>query len=84
MCKHAPGNIREDRSAAPPRPGKLLITVTDEGVDFAQAPGTPSVFPSFGLTTMRERAQSIGAALSVESLPSAGTEVRVEQPLPVN
>lgn len=52
------------------RPGKLLITVTDDGVGFAQAPGSPSVFPSFGLTTMRERAQSIGAALSVESLPS--------------
>ena len=66
------------------RPGKLLITVTDDGVGFAPAAGSPSVFPSFGLTTMRERAQSIGAALSVESLPTAGTAVRVELPLPVN
>lgn len=64
-------------------PGKLLITVTDDGVGFAQ-PDSAGVFPHFGLTTMRERAQSIGAALSVESLPSTGTAVRVELPLPVN
>ena len=66
------------------RPGKLLITVTDDGVGLARTADGPSVFAHFGLTTMRERAQSIGAALSVDSLPSAGTAVRIELPLSVN
>ena len=64
--------------------GKLLITISDDGVGFADAAASPSVFPRFGLTTMRERAQSIGAALSVESRPSAGTAVTVELPLTPN
>lgn len=66
------------------RPGKLLITVTDDGVGLARTADGPSVFAHFGLTTMHERAQSIGAVLSVDSLPSAGTAVRIELPLSVN
>ena len=66
------------------RPEKLVITVADDGVGFADAAERPSVFPHFGLTTMRERAQSIGAALSVESRPSAGTAITLELPLSPN
>lgn len=66
------------------QPGKLLITVSDDGVGFADAAASPRIFPSFGLTTMRERAESIGAKLSVETFPRAGTSVRLELPLVAN
>jgi signal transduction histidine kinase len=66
------------------RDGKLLLTVIDNGAGFSQAIRSRSVFPRFGLSTMRERAESIGATFSVESTPGAGTIVRVEIPLPGN
>jgi len=64
------------------RDGKLLLTVTDNGAGFSQSTLSRSVFPRFGLSTMRERAESIGAAFAVESTPGAGTSVNVEIPLP--
>jgi signal transduction histidine kinase len=64
------------------RDGKLLLTVSDNGGGFDQALRSRSVFPRFGLSTMRERAESIGATFSLESTPGAGTIVRVEIPLP--
>lgn len=66
------------------RDGKLLLTVSDNGVGFSQALRSRSVFPRFGLSTMRERAESIGATFSVESTPGVGTSVRVEIPMPGN
>lgn len=66
------------------RDGKLLLTVSDNGVGFDQALRSRSIFPRFGLSTMRERAESIGATFSIESTPGAGTSVRVEIPLPGN
>jgi signal transduction histidine kinase len=64
--------------------GKLLLTVSDNGVGFSQALRGRSVFPRFGLSTMRERAESIGATFSIESTPGAGTRIRVEFPVPRN
>ncbi len=66
------------------RSGRLLLTVSDDGVGFPQAGRSRSVFPRFGLSTMRERAESIGGAFSVDSTPGAGTVVKVEVPLPAN
>jgi signal transduction histidine kinase len=60
--------------------GQLLLVVSDDGVGFAQAVRSRSVFPRFGLSTMRERAESIGATFSVDSTPGEGTSVRVEVP----
>ena len=37
--------------------------------------------PRFGLTTMRERAESIGGRLSIESTPGRGTTVTFSMPL---
>ena len=37
-------------------------------------------FPHFGLATMRERAETIGARFSVRSVPGQGTTVRLELP----
>jgi nitrate/nitrite-specific signal transduction histidine kinase len=36
--------------------------------------------PHFGLSTMRERAESVGGAIEVQSSPGAGTRVRVRMP----
>lgn len=64
------------------RDGTLQLAVTDDGVGFApQANRSRGVFPRFGLSTMRERAESVGGTFSVESTPGSGTRVRVEVPL---
>ncbi len=64
------------------RNGRLHITVSDNGAGFAQAGLSRGVFPRFGLSTMRERAESIGGTFSIESTPGGGTVVNVEVPLP--
>jgi len=64
------------------RDGTLLLTVTDNGAGFSQSTLSRGVFPRFGLSTMRERAESIGATFAVESTPGAGTSVKVEIPSP--
>lgn len=62
--------------------GKLLLTVSDNGTGFAQDGLGRTVFPRFGLSTMRERAESIGGTFAIDSTPGAGTTIRVELPLP--
>ena len=80
--KHAPGApvhvsllVRQDR---------LALTVRDEGPGFdprevARRAGRES----WGLTSMRERAELIGARFVVTSRPGAGTEVAVSLPIRV-
>jgi signal transduction histidine kinase len=62
--------------------GKLLMTVADDGIGFVPGARVRSDFPKFGLSTMRERAESIGATLTIDSAPGEGTRVRLEVPLP--
>jgi signal transduction histidine kinase len=55
--------------------GPLALTVTDDGRGFeTSAPGRAG---GFGLTSMRERAEGVGAVLTVDSEPGKGTTVRV-------
>jgi len=61
--------------------GKLTMTISDDGIGFNPEARVRSEFPRFGLSTMRERAESIGAILTVESTPGEGTRVRLEAPL---
>jgi len=58
-------------------PGRLDCVVEDDGVGFdpAQTPPAPSVEGGVGLSSMRERAASVGAMLHVESAPGEGTRV---------
>jgi signal transduction histidine kinase len=59
----------------------VVVTVADDGIGFNPAEiGRPG-FPRFGLTTMRERAESVGGAVRWDSEPHAGTRVTVEIPL---
>jgi signal transduction histidine kinase len=56
--------------------------LTDNGVGFSQGTLSRGVFPRFGLSTMRERAESIGGTFTIESTPGGGTSVCVEIPSP--
>lgn len=58
----------------------VVLTIADNGSGFD--PEVPVVEPkaSLGLVNMRERAESVGARLRVESAPGQGTRVIVEAP----
>ncbi|WP_240777288.1 GAF domain-containing sensor histidine kinase [Nonomuraea basaltis] len=53
--------------------GKLALTVSDDGSGFEQAESR-----GLGLVSMRDRAESVGGVMTVESDPGQGTTVRVE------
>jgi signal transduction histidine kinase len=55
--------------------GSFELTVTDDGRGFETARGVRD--SAYGLVGMRERADVIGAQLSIDSTPGAGTTVRV-------
>jgi len=63
----------------------VCLTVNDNGQGFAAGEASPT--GHFGLLDMRERAQSMGSHLQVESKPGEGTRIAVEvsiQPQEVN
>lgn len=55
--------------------GGLEATVEDDGTGFDTASVARAGLPRFGLNIMRERAESAGGTLVVESRPGAGTRV---------
>jgi NarL family two-component system sensor histidine kinase LiaS len=55
----------------------LHLSIADDGVGFDPATATRH---GYGLVSMRERAEEIGARLALVSDRGAGTEVRVELP----
>jgi signal transduction histidine kinase len=59
----------------------LLVTIGDDGVGFRPAELGRSEFPRFGLSIMRERAESIGGRIQVGSSPTGGTLVRLDLPV---
>jgi PAS domain S-box-containing protein len=56
----------------------VVVRVKDDGVGFD--PNRPQK-ERFGLQTMRERIESIGGTVSIESSPNAGTTIQVNLPL---
>ncbi|MEI7887027.1 MAG: GAF domain-containing sensor histidine kinase [Actinomycetes bacterium] len=73
IAKHARAthvSVRWDVEGA-----NFQLEVTDDGQGFEIARGVRD--SSYGLVGMRERADAIGASLSIESSPGAGTIVRV-------
>ncbi|HET8799532.1 MAG TPA: GAF domain-containing sensor histidine kinase [Thermoanaerobaculia bacterium] len=79
-------NVRKHAKAASARieirrdSGRLVATIADDGLGFNEAARARGEFPQFGLSTMRERAESIGGVLRIDSAPGAGTIVRFELP----
>jgi signal transduction histidine kinase len=63
------------------RPGALTVLIQDNGVGFDPAALARTDFPRFGLAIMRERAESVGGTLDVDSSPGGGTRVRINVPL---
>ena len=58
------------------RASGLALTVTDDGDGFAAT----TAVRGLGLTSMRERAASVGGTLAVQSAPGQGTVIRLEVP----
>lgn len=56
----------------------IRLRVIDDGVGFDPAEGTSR--NGFGLVSMRERAESIGAAFHLDAAPGRGTAVEVDLP----
>lgn len=59
---------------------RVRITVKDDGVGFIPGELGRSEFPRFGLSTMRERAESVGGLFQLDSTPGEGTKVTIEVP----
>jgi signal transduction histidine kinase len=55
------------------------ILVRDDGTGFDASPSRDGL-PHHGMTSMRERAQILGGRLRIDSVPGAGTELRVLLP----
>ncbi|QFY13929.1 GAF domain-containing protein [Nonomuraea phyllanthi] len=53
--------------------GRLALTVRDDGTGFEQEESR-----GLGLVSMRDRAESVGGVMTVESVPGSGTTVRME------
>src|SRR4051794_17373385 len=70
-------------SLAQPEKRLLQMTIRDDGQGFDQrAVVATGGKQSFGLASMRERAESLDGELAVESQPGAGT--RIELTIPLN
>jgi len=59
-------------------PNQVRLTVEDDGVGFVHANVTGA---GFGLAGMRERAERINGALTIDSAPGNGTRIVLEVPL---
>jgi signal transduction histidine kinase len=59
----------------------LRVTIADDGSGFDVTMRARGEFPRFGLTTMRERAESIGGALTIDSTPGGGATITFSMPL---
>jgi signal transduction histidine kinase len=71
---HAEVSLRADN-------GFLELTITDDGQGFDPNNLTQNERAHFGLSTLRERAEAIGALLTLDSCPGSGTCVFVRLPL---
>lgn len=60
---------------------RLTLTIMDNGAGFQPGELDHQAQPRFGLSTMRERAESIGAQLEIQSASRQGTRVTIVLPL---
>jgi nitrate/nitrite-specific signal transduction histidine kinase len=83
IVQEALANVRKHSHAnrvwirAVRRDGEGLLTIEDDGIGFDLAQVEGKKRRSFGLETMKERAESVGARLEVASVPGEGTRVQV-------
>ena len=65
-------------------PQVLKLTIMDDGQGFDLAVVQNHNNGSFGLLSMRERAESLGGRLSIQTQPGQGTHVELLVPIQVN
>lgn len=87
IVQEALANIRKHAGATMARvqfsldDGHLVTTIEDDGVGFSDHGRSPRGVPRFGMSTMRERTESLGGTFHVDSQPRQGTCVTVRLPL---
>jgi signal transduction histidine kinase len=59
---------------------RLKITIEDQGPGFNLAAGGDKQGSSFGLQIMRERMESVGGSLAIDSAPGRGARVILQYP----
>ena len=64
--------------------GRIVATVRDDGLGFNPEELGRAELPRFGLSTMRERGQSIGGTVHLDSSPGQGTRLTLEIPAPTS
>jgi signal transduction histidine kinase len=87
IVQEALSNIRKHASAKLARislsateEGGVLLEVGDDGIGFDPGENQGENHAHFGLSTMSERAQAIGAELAIHSTPGSGTRVEILMP----
>ena len=75
VAKHA--RASEVKVVLADSPGRVTLTVTDDGVGFDAAQRVQAA-PTYGIGTMHERAEAVGARLTIASAPGAGSRVAIE------
>ncbi|HET7091040.1 MAG TPA: GAF domain-containing sensor histidine kinase [Anaerolineae bacterium] len=64
------------------KPERLRVLVEDDGAGFDYGSALTKVSGQMGLIGMRERAQSIGGQIQIQSMPGQGTRLTLDVPLP--
>jgi len=75
IVKHAGAKVVSMSLKEGPR--QVILSVSDDGQGFSSTTQRPG---SYGLTTMRERAEKLGGHVEIISKPGAGTTIRVHIP----
>lgn len=65
-------------------PAMISLAIIDDGVGFVPDEMRSKTVGHFGLRGMRARAEKIGGTLVIESMPGAGTVVRIVVPAPAS
>ena len=88
IAQEALANVRKHSAARhawieldAPTPGRLHLVIGDDGLGFDPTVSSHPVPRTFGLASMRERAESLGGQLTIESQPGRGTRIVVDVPL---
>jgi signal transduction histidine kinase len=68
-------------SLTPKGPDQLVVTIADDGQGFIPGVQRNGTMRPLGLTTMRERVETLGGTFQVTSQPGQGTEVTATIPI---
>lgn len=88
IAQESLSNVRKHSSSRTARlalvaaPAAVELVIEDDGAGFPETPTARPGGPRFGLATMRERADAIGATLAFERAASGGARIRVTVPKP--